>query len=89
MWKRNRGGEEAGIVLQGRQMLLFLSAGAFNLFFKLLEYPIYKARLSELIFGLLPLKKSHFPPFRLKGDAEMEICHSLLDVVLFACSVDV
>lgn len=54
-------GKKEGIVLRRRQMLLLLSAGAFNLFFKLLEYPIYKPRLSELIFGLLPLKKRHSP----------------------------
>lgn len=66
MWKS---AEEKGIVLQLRQMLLLLSAFAFNLFFKPLEYPIYNPRLSELIFGLLPLKKRRFFLFRLKGEA--------------------
>ena len=59
MWKS---AVEKGIVPQLRQMLLLLSAFAFNLFFKPLEYPIYSPRLSELIFGLLPLKK-HFSVF--------------------------
>ncbi len=54
MWKSV---VEKAIVPQLRQMLLLLSAFAFNLFFKPLEYPIYSPRLSELIFGLLQLKK--------------------------------
>lgn len=54
MWKS---AVEKGIVPQLRQMLLLLSAFAFNLFFKPVEYPIYRPRLSELIFGLLSLKK--------------------------------
>lgn len=58
---------EKGTVPQLRQMLLLLSAFAFNLFFKPLEYPIYRPRLSELIFELLPLKKKQKnkkqPPF--------------------------
>lgn len=48
---------EKAIVPQLRQMLLLLPAFAFNLFFKPLEYPIYRPRLSELIFGPLSLKK--------------------------------
>lgn len=54
MWKTV---VEKGIVPRLRQMLLLLSAFAFNLFFKPLEYPIYSPRLSELIFGLVPLKE--------------------------------
>lgn len=62
-----------GILLQLRQMLLLLSALAFNLFFKPLEYPIYRARLSELIFGLLSLKKhSSFFLLRLGGKAQTQ-----------------
>lgn len=42
MWKRAL---KKGIVLQLRQMLLLLSAFTFNLFFKPLEYPIYRAKI--------------------------------------------
>lgn len=69
MW---RSAVEKGIVPQLRQMLLLLSAFAFNLFFKLLEYPIYSLRLSELIFELLPLKKKFLFLFTLKGKAQKQ-----------------
>lgn len=64
---------EKGIVPLLRQMLLLLSAFAFNLFLKPLEYPIYRPRLSELIFGLLPLKKhSSFFSLRLRGKIQRQ-----------------
>lgn len=57
-----------GIELLLRQMLLLLSAFAFNLFLKPLEYPIYRLRLRELIFVILPLKK--VSTFFLEGRTE-------------------
>lgn len=73
MWKSAVG---KGIVLLLRQMLLLLSAFAFNLFFKMLEYPIYRPRLGELIFGILPLKKVS-PFFSSEQSTEAEWEHTV------------